>query len=231
MLLPLTLALDTAQPRCQCALALGDGTTLSETEDRQKGHAEVLIGQVDALLARAGLAYADLARIAVTTGPGSFTGLRVGLSAARAFGLSLDIPVVGVPTMLAMSLSIPEKTAARILIDARRGEMYRQDFAGPGQPAGDATILPIEAALEGLEPGDAVLGTGAPLACETRDTTDLEAHLAPEARGFVDIAALACFAQTADPAAFPPEPFYLRAPDAKPQTGFAVARQTRREGS
>ncbi|WP_029041029.1 tRNA (adenosine(37)-N6)-threonylcarbamoyltransferase complex dimerization subunit type 1 TsaB [Cucumibacter marinus] len=230
MVLPLTLALDTAQPRCQCALALRDGTTLSEIEDRQKGHAEVLIGQVDTLLARAGLAYADLERIAVTTGPGSFTGLRVGLSAARAFGLSLDIPVIGVPTLLAMSLAMPENTSARILVDARRDEMYRQDFAGPGLPVGDAAILPVEAALEGLEPGDAVLGTGAPLACETRGAVDLEAHLAPAARGFVGIAALARFAQTADPADFPPDPFYLRAPDAKPQTGFAVARQNRREG-
>ena len=74
----------------------------------------------------------DLARIAVTTGPGSFTGLRIGLSAARGIGLARAIPVVGVPSLLAISLSAPAGKPVSVLLDARRGEAYFQSFSAPG---------------------------------------------------------------------------------------------------
>src|SRR5687768_8070017 len=101
------LAIDTAGPRLQLAL-LRDGAVDTLVEDMPKGQAERIFPAIDEILARNGTAYADLGRIAVTTGPGSFTGLRIGLAAARGLGLTLEIPVIGIPTLFAISLGGPQ---------------------------------------------------------------------------------------------------------------------------
>src|SRR5262245_17922178 len=98
------LAIDTAGPRLQLALLIGERTD-TLVEDMAQGQAERLFPALEELLARNNTAYADLDRVAVTTGPGSFTGLRIGLSAARGLRLALGIPVVGVPTLFAISLN------------------------------------------------------------------------------------------------------------------------------
>jgi tRNA threonylcarbamoyl adenosine modification protein YeaZ len=195
------LAIDTAAPRLQ--LALLDGAGVEQlVEDMAQGQAERLFPALGELLARTGRAYSELDRIAVTTGPGSFTGLRIGLSAARGLALALALPVVGVPSLLALSLAAPADRPAAVLLDARRGEAYLQLFAAPGNPAGPAMLLPMAAARAQLPAAAALLETP-----------------------FVDIARLARFAAGLDPAAFPPEAAYVRAPDAKPQDKFRVARQ------
>ncbi|HZY67912.1 MAG TPA: tRNA (adenosine(37)-N6)-threonylcarbamoyltransferase complex dimerization subunit type 1 TsaB, partial [Devosia sp.] len=144
--------------------------------------------------------YADLSRIAVTTGPGSFTGLRIGLSAARGLGLALNLPVLGIPSLLALSL-LTDCDPVAVLLDAKRGEAYFQTFSGPGIPIRPAALLPIEEARALVPPGAATL------------TSPL-----------VDIAAVARFASTADPAQFSPEAAYIRDADAKPQEKFRVPR-------
>jgi tRNA threonylcarbamoyladenosine biosynthesis protein TsaB len=222
---PVTLAIDTGQPRCQCAVALAGGETSSIAEDRERGHAEALIGQVEALLARAGIDFADLERVAVTTGPGSFTGLRVGLSAARAFALALDIPVLGIPTMLALSLAGQPGAPLSVLVDARRGEVWCQRFAGPGNPARGPERLPLAVALSRLAAGGMVIGSAAPIATEAAAAAGLELEVPAGPVVFADIEAVARFAQSADPAEFPPEPLYLRPPDARSQASKRVARQ------
>ena len=194
------LAIDTAAPRLQLAL-LSDGdrvTTL--VEDMATGQAERLFPALDELLTAAGVTYADLTRIAVTTGPGSFTGLRIGLSAGRGLGLALNIPVLGIPSLLALSL-VARCTPVAVLLDARRDEAYFQLFSGPGIPVGQPALLPMEAARARVPHG-------------------AEVHTKP----FVDIGALARFAMTADPAHYPPEATYIRDADAKPQEKFRVAR-------
>lgn len=195
---PPLLAIDTTGPRLQLALDLG-GEQLVLVEDMAQGQAERLFPALAELYARAGIAPKQLGRIAVTTGPGSFTGLRIGLSAARGLGLALDIPVIGVGTLVAMSLSASGPSA--VLVDARRSEAYLQLFAGPGQPEGPAEILPL-AEAEAL------------------------AARAPErlTLPFADIGRLATFAAGLDPARFPPEAAYIRSADAKPQEKFRVAR-------
>lgn len=197
---PITLAIDTAAPRLQLALALPDGTGDVLVEDITKGHAEILFDRVDALLARNGLTHAGLARIAVTTGPGSFTGLRIGLSAARGLGLARGLPVLGVPSLFALSLSATGPL--NVLLDARRGEAYVQAFSGPGQPLGPARILPMEEAQASLQPGIAV-----------------------QSEPFIDIASLARFAARAEPAEFPPHAAYIRDADAKPQNAARIPRR------
>src|SRR3569833_988635 len=194
------LAIDTAAPRLQLAL-LRDGDRVSTLiEDMATGQAERLFPALDELLAEAGATYKDLTRIAVTTGPGSFTGLRIGLSAARGLGLALSSPVLGIPSLFALSLAVACDPVA-VLIDAKRGGAYFQTFSGPGIPISDPALLPMDEARRLVPPNAATL------------TSPL-----------VDIAALARFAATADPALYPPEAAYIRDADAKPQEKFRIAR-------
>ncbi len=195
--MPVVLAIDTAAPRLQLALLAGDGTVDSLVEDMAQGQAERIFPAIAELLARNRNAYADLGRIAVTTGPGSFTGLRIGLSAARGLGLSLDLPVIGVPSLSAIALAAPT-TPVAVLLDARRSEAYVQVFgAGPSAPQ----VLPVAEAQALIPEGAAVITSP-----------------------FPDIALLARFAATADPADFPPDPVYVRGADAKPQEAARIAR-------
>lgn len=197
----ITLAIDTAAPRLQLGLVQADGRADWVVEDIATGHAERLFGCLETLLARNGLTYADLGRVASTTGPGSFTGLRIGLSAARGLGLARGIPVLGVPSLLALSLTV--EGPCTVLLDARRSEAYLQAFAGPGVPTGPARLLPLEEA-EATVPADGVVLRSP----------------------FVDIVAVARFAAAAEPSAFPPEAAYVRDADAKPQSAARLLRQT-----
>ena len=193
------LAIDTAAPRLQLALLRGDVVD-TLIEDMATGQAERLFPALEDLLKRSATAYADLDRVAVTTGPGSFTGLRIGLSAARGLGLALGIPVIGVPSLVALSLAAQCDPVA-VLLDARRDEAYVQAFSGPAIPIGAPALLPM---------------------AETRARVPQGAGLITSP--LVDIAALARFAATADPALYPPEATYIRGADAKPQDRFRVAR-------
>lgn len=189
------LAIDTVAPRLQLGLLRADGSVDSSVDEIAQGHAELIFPRIEALLARNGIAYAGLTRVAVTTGPGSFTGLRVGLSAARGLGLARNIPVIGVPSLLAISLSQPGPVA--VLLDARRGEAYFQLFPDDAEPQ----VLPMDVARARIPSGVLVIESP-----------------------FPDIALVARYAETA-PAGAPPEATYVRDADAKPQEKFRVARQ------
>jgi len=194
------LAIDTAAPRLALAVLRNGDRVDTLVEDMATGQAERLFPALDELLSRATVTYKDLTRIAVTTGPGSFTGLRIGLSAARGLALALDIPVLGVPSLFALSLTSQCDPVA-VLLDAKRGEAYFQTFSGPGIPVGDAALLPVDEAHRLVPPNAATI------------TSPL-----------VDIVAMARFAATANPASYPPEAAYIRDADAKPQEKFRIAR-------
>jgi tRNA threonylcarbamoyl adenosine modification protein YeaZ len=194
------LAIDTSGARLQLGLVF-DGEVQTEVMALEKGHAEILFDRIAALLVRASLFYADLKRIAVITGPGSFSGLRIGLSAARGLGLALGIPVIGVPRLLALSLSAEAEGSIGILVDARRGEAYCEKFAAPGVSGTGPRLLAIGAARAALQTCDEVI----------------EAD-------FADIGRTALFAADLDPRSFPPVPAYVRDADAKPQDGARIAR-------
>lgn len=193
------LAIDTAAPRLQLALLLDDGRVDVSVDEIGTGHAELIFGRIADLLARNGVGYADLSRVVTTTGPGSFTGLRIGLSAARGIGLARGVAVIGVPSLLALSLGTDGPST--VLLDARRDEAYFQTFSAAGQALTAAELVPMVIAQAAIVPGTTLITSP-----------------------FVDIALVARFGAAVDGADYPPEPNYVRDADAKPQTAARIAR-------
>lgn len=174
-----------------------------------KGHQERLAGLArDAVGETDGFGAID--RIGVTVGPGSFTGLRVGLAFAHGLGAALDRPVVGLSTLDALAASMEGADGA--LIDARRGQVYAR-FWKDGAPTGPAEALALEAArarVAALGPGARLIGSGAALAADGLPHVEIIAAVGPAPE------ALARQTAAADLAAGPAQPLYLRAPDATP---------------
>lgn len=178
-----------------------------------RGHAEALAPMVEAVMREAGVAMADIGRIAVTTGPGSFTGLRIGLAMARGLALALDIPLVALGTLKALSLNVASGTGRPVAaaIDAERGEVYLAVFDADGRERVHPQAARLQDAPELLPDGALLVGTGAgPLAEAARalgrTVTRADAPDLPNA------AAFAAYAATLKPLAAAPEPLYLRAP-------------------
>lgn len=205
------LVIDTALGACTVAL-FEDGQPLAvRSEPMIKGHQERLGGFARDVV---GQDFSALDRIGVTVGPGSFTGLRVGLAFAQGLGSALDRPVVGISTLAALNRSVGGAGRATALIDARRGQVYLQSFIDRA-PAGDAEALSLDdaAARIGLHAkGDPVrlIGSGGPLLADQLPDAQINPLAFPSAE------ALAVLTMEAEPAALTgfPRPIYLRAPDA-----------------
>ncbi len=219
------LAIDTAWEACSVAVA--DGVQLvvrSATVGR--GHAEILMGQIESAMAEAGLAFADLDRIAVTAGPGSFTGLRIGIAAARGIALVTGKPAIGIGVLAAHAEEarhLAGRVSVLAVLAAGRGELYGQRFAADGAPLGEPSAASPEVFAAGLDRGVLVAGSGADLviAALPMDEQPRVAHR----RSSPDIAALARLGAVAPADASPPRPLYIRAPDAKPQDAARIARR------
>lgn len=217
------LAFDTAQGALSAAIVDGGRELAHHFELRTRGHAEELMGVIEAVLAQAKLAPADLTALAVTIGPGTFTGLRVGLAAARGLALARALPLVGLTTLEVVAEPV-EAAADEVIaavFDARRGEVYLQCF----DAARAALTEPMIVALEEIGdhvPGSRIVavGTGAgllieqladrPLVCKVTD-----AAAQPDARHLARMAETRLRAHGPDRYRRAPEPLYLRAPDAK----------------
>ena len=184
------------------------------SEPMVKGHSERIAGFARDAAKQAGLAFTELDRIGVTVGPGSFTGLRVGLAFAQGLAAALDRPVVGVSALDALAASAGEARAAAALIDARRGQVYAR-FWRDGEADGPAEALTLEAAaarVGAMGEGAVLIGSGAALFDEVSAGMTILSLDGPAPE------ALAILAAAADPAAAPARPLYLRAPDATPPT-------------
>jgi tRNA threonylcarbamoyladenosine biosynthesis protein TsaB len=192
-------------------------------EERSAGHAERLFPMIAEVMDGAGLDFAAIDRIAVTLGPGTFTGVRVGISAARALALALGRPVLGITSLAAMAHRVEEFLAEQVAgrqvvvaVDARRGSLYVQSLPAGGRETGDALLLtPEEAALRIGPEGAVVVGSGASAVAAAVRRRGGEAYaglpdLQPHARTLAEMApGLAPIA--------PVKPLYLRQPDAKEQ--------------
>jgi tRNA threonylcarbamoyl adenosine modification protein YeaZ len=203
----------------------------SAYELRTREHAEAIVPMMTRVMDEAGLAYDGLDAIAVTTGPGSFTGVRVGVSTARGLSLALGLPLIGVTSLEVMAhMALEQLDSAPdilgIVVDARRGEVYISLFDGEGAVMSDpAALTPDQAA--GLIPGKGhvvLAGGGAGLVSGAATSLGLEFEtvlpdLQPSA------ATLASMALTRNACEGPLHPLYLRPPDAKPQTGKAIPRR------
>lgn len=223
----LVLAIDTALDACSAAILGGRGKILSRsTRDIGRGHAEVLMAVVAETFADAGAVPSDIDRVVVTVGPGSFTGIRVGLAAARGFGLAAGVPVIGVSTLEAIAAEAAGLGGpVLVTVDARRGEVYAglYGFGAGGDPAAvgsPAALTLLEAADLACETGAVPVGSGAML---VSDASGGRVRAGPAIR-FPDIGCVARIGAAAPIPDQAPKPLYLRAADAKPQEGFRIAR-------
>jgi tRNA threonylcarbamoyl adenosine modification protein YeaZ len=223
------LALDTALGACSVCVFDGEqGLPLSiEAEEMTTGHAEALMPMIERAMARVEGGFASLSRIAVCIGPGSFTGLRIGISAARGLALATGVPAVGVSTLSAYAAPIinpSEPGVVAVAVDARHGAVFFQCFTTSGRTIVLPRVLSAKEAARAIGSGPVKLaGSGAEAVAVESMTLGLKTSIA-DLRPAPDIAAVARLGLIADPATAPAKPLYLRPPSAKPQEGKAVAR-------
>lgn len=219
------LAIDTSTDACAVGLTV-DGNLTAFSEAAGRAHAELLMGMIEAAMAGAGLSFTDLDRIAVTVGPGSFTGVRVGIAAARGLALASGVPAVGVSTLAVHAEAARALAGTRpvlAVLAAGRGELYGAltDTDGNEIAAASAGSAQIFAAM--VQPDTVLAGSGADLviAALPMDATPTVAHrdAAPA------LAALSALAARVHASTGAPKPLYLRPPDAKPQAAAAIARR------
>jgi tRNA threonylcarbamoyladenosine biosynthesis protein TsaB len=196
VLLPI-LAFDTSAAHCAAALLLPAATdtcrVIQRLEPMERGQAERLIPLLEELLAEGGICWADLKALAVGTGPGNFTGVRIAVAAARGLALGLGITAVGVTRLEALAYGLPRPVM--VIEDARRGQSYVQLFTESGAEEARLAnrIVPICPAT-GSAAGEGALPAALPLAeAIARIGAERAATLQPR-----------------------PAPFYLRGADAAP---------------
>jgi tRNA threonylcarbamoyladenosine biosynthesis protein TsaB len=224
------LAIDTALEACSAAVLDTErgGVLASESIPMLRGHAEALLPLVSRVMSEAGMDFGALDRIAVTVGPGSFTGLRVGVSAARGIAVAAGKPAVGLTTLAAFAapyIAIDDVTPLVAAIDARNDQVYMQMVGAGGrsliQPrlaslreavrdaanararlVGSAAAVMAAAWPAGVQPPPVVDAARAPI-------IDWVAHLGAAAAQALSL----------------PKPLYLRAPDAQPQDAAHLPRR------
>ena len=235
------LAFDTCFDACSACVARAQGNAVAElasmTERFETGHAERLVPMIDDVMSRSGLTFGELDRIAVTAGPGTFTGTRIGVAAARGLALATGISLVGASSLAVMAIVARDALAAReagpvasseydlmVAVDARRGEVYAQLFDATGTNAkSPPQVLAVNDAARIGSSSLVIAGSGAEAVAAAaqhngRNATACLPGLLPKATALAHIAAGLNVTDA------PLQPLYLRAPDAKPQGHKAVAR-------
>ncbi len=195
-----------------------------ETVWIDRGHDQAIIPLLDRVVAQGG-GRQSIERVAVTVGPGSFTGIRVGISAARAVGLAIGVPVVGVSSLSAFIAPIMidwSDGVAAAAIDARHGRIYVAAFAGGTSIIPPRIAAPREA-VRAMGSGPLRLaGSGAAALAIEAWSMGVAAELVSDAKA-PDVAFVARLGAAADPASAPPRPLYLKAPDVTPSAAAIPA--------
>jgi len=217
------LAVDTALGACSAALLDGETTVAHRFIPMERGHAEAIAPMVEAVMREGQTEFSELERLAVTTGPGTFTGQRVGLAFMRALKVALRIPLIGVTTLDAMAAAALEETGAShaaSLHDAKRGEVYaglatrERTLIEPSLLALENAVAAIDMVMQESVAGKlAFAGTAGCVACGHYQPATAQAVLSsivwPEAQW------VARLAVRAPAPSHPPRPLYLRPPDAR----------------
>jgi tRNA threonylcarbamoyladenosine biosynthesis protein TsaB len=210
--MPVVLAFDTAGSACSVAVGRDGVVVAYERREMRYGHAEALLPMIDRVMAAAGLVAIDVDVIAVSTGPGGFTGIRAGLAGAQGLALATGARLVGVSSFVAAAALVPKAdTPLLVALDSRRADPYAQLFDGTGSPIGEpAAVLPdrLPSHVAGLRiAGDAAAAAATALAGQTR--IEVLMDTAPDARGVL----AAALHQLAACVERPARPLYLRPPD------------------
>ena len=217
------LAMDTGQAACSVALWHEGKIVAHRYTAMPKGHAEILVPMIEEVQTETRFAFEDLDALAVTVGPGTFTGLRVGLATARGIAMASRKPLIGVTTLEAIAHAarmeaVSNDALLAAAFDARRDEIYLQCFAGDGSARTQPSLVTLDTCNEHVPSSDVpvlCVGTGAVLLVERlvgagRDAVSAQAAPLPDARCVAEIAAARGVTEDRLPG-----PLYLRAPDAK----------------
>src|SRR5262245_15471241 len=224
------LAIDTALEACSAAVLDTDRRAIIATETlaMTRGHAEAVMPLIARVMDRAKVEFRELDRIAVTTGPGSFTGLRVGISAARGIALAAGKPAIGLTTLAGFAaphIAVDDVRPVVAAIDARHGHVYLQSFGLGGRTLVAPKIAPLRDAVRAALVGQArIVGTAADMIAAAWPKGEPPPALV-EQRGAPDIGWIARLGAAAADGHGPPKPLYLRAPDAQPQDAARLPRR------
>jgi tRNA threonylcarbamoyladenosine biosynthesis protein TsaB len=206
----LVLGLDTSTSACSAAVWRDGAVVARRLRAMARGQSEALVPMIAEVLAEAGVAAAQIDLVAVTVGPGAFTGLRIGLAAARGLALAAGVPVAGVSTPVAVAAAVPEvERAGRALlvaVESKRDEIWVQGFDAQLTPLGPVAALKPEAAAALIEGPLVVAGDAAALVLAHRADA-----LAASSPGWPDAGVVAALAAAGSRLA--PEPLYLRPAD------------------
>jgi tRNA threonylcarbamoyl adenosine modification protein YeaZ len=224
------LAIDTALEACSAAVLDTEqgGISARESLPMVRGHAEALLPLIARVMDSAGLEFAALDRIAVTTGPGSFTGLRVGIAAARGIALAAGKPAVGLSTLAAYAaplIAADDTVPVVAVIDARHDHVYLQVFGPGGRTVVTPRVASLREALRAAATGaPRLIGTAAEMLADAWPAGQRAPRLV-DARRAPDVDWVARLGAAATDTGVPPKPLYLRAPDAQPQNAAQLARR------
>ncbi|RKE69083.1 tRNA threonylcarbamoyladenosine biosynthesis protein TsaB [Pseudorhodoplanes sinuspersici] len=225
----LVLAIDTALEACSAAIfdSVQGIVIASDTQIMTRGHAEALMPLVAGVMEQSKMAFADLDRLAVTVGPGSFTGLRVGIAAARGLGLATKKPVIGVTTLSALAapyIATDPATPVAAAIDGRHRHIYLQLYGAGGHVLLSPRIVPVAEAVHAAAGASArLVGSGAAMMAEIWPNQEKPPQIDERRAPDIDwVARLGAIAAQQDA---PPKPLYLRPPDAHPQTSAKLPRR------
>ena len=212
------LALDAAGAACSAAVWAGNGLAAHRFEPMDRGQSERLLPMIETVMAEAGLDYPALDAIAVTRGPGGFTGVRIGLATARGLALACGAPLLGVTNFEAVVSAVPaDEAEGRTIVaalESKRREVYLQAFDALCQPKSEPGLIAPEDVPARLPPGPLLLvGDASERLLEALDGRDCRLSGAPGLSDAGRIAALVVARPLPDVAAPPPAPLYLRAPD------------------
>lgn len=223
------LAIDTALEVCAAAVLDTDqGVLASESMPMARGHAEALMPLIAYVMGQARTQFVELHRIAVTTGPGSFTGLRVGISAARGIALASNRPAYGLTTLAAFAaphIAKDDSLPVTVAIDARHAHVYLQVFGINGRTLVAPRITSIRDAVRVSANGPArIVGNAARIVAAAWPAGEVPPRLVDE-NPAPDIAWVARLGAAAQGKPSAPKPLYLRAPDAQPQDAARLPRR------